>query len=308
MFGSKRKSQKHYIIISADDKGMHQRNVTRRRVFTLLALAVVLLSGIFFISTDALTDILYKSKIEKIKLHYFTLSTTLVDLQNKMENISSTMETIEEKDKAIRAYADLPIVDHDINKLGIGGVRLADNISDKSEFTDRLKSLEMDVDALTRKVKLELHSYSDIYDKVTGNVDVIHSIPSIRPVRNGYLNSSFGYRKDPMNGKVRFHYGQDITVNTGETVFAPADGIIKEARYKGGYGKVIKIDHGYGYTTLYAHLSKINVKKGQKIKRGSILGYSGNTGRSTAPHLHYEVHRNGTPQNPLDYFFSGYLK
>ncbi len=308
MFGSKKKSQKHYIIISADDRGMRQRNVTRHRIFTLLSLAIVIVTGIFFFSAEALTDILYKSKIETIKQHYFTLSTTLVDLQSKMSDMSTTMESIEEKDKAIRTYADLPVVDQDINRLGIGGVRLADNISTEDDFTNRLKSLEMDVDALTRKVKLELLSFSGIYDKVTENVDIIRSIPSIRPVKRGYLNSSFGYRKDPMNGKVRFHYGQDITVNTGETVLAPADGIIKEARYNGGYGKVIKIDHGYGYTTLFAHLSKIMVKRGQKIKRGEKIGFSGNTGRSTAPHLHYEVHRDGTPQNPLDYFFSGYLK
>ncbi len=308
MFGRKKRNHKHYIIISTDDRGIRQRNVTRRRIFTLMSLAIVVLAAVFFFSADVLTNILYISKIEKIKQHYSTLSTTLVDLQNQMSEISSTIETIEDKDKALRTYANIPIVDQDIKKLGIGGVRLADNTSIKDEFTDRLKSLEMDVDALTRKVKLELYSYSDIFDKVTDNVDVIHSIPSIRPIESGYLNSRFGYRKDPMNGKVRFHYGQDITVNKGETVFAPANGTVKDARYMGGYGKVIKIDHGHGYTTLYAHLSKLHVKKGQKIKRGEKIGLSGNTGRSTAPHLHYEVHRYGTPQNPLDYFFSGYLK
>lgn len=308
MFSRRKRSQKHYIIISTDDRGVRQLNVTRRRVFTLMSLAIVVLAAVFFFSADALTDILYKSKIEKIKHHYSTLSTTLVDLQIQLSEISTTMETIEEKDNAIRTYADMPFVDRDIKKLGIGGVRLADNTSIEDEFTDRLKSLEMDVDALTRKVKLELYSYTNIFDKVTHNIDVIHSIPSIRPIESGYLNSSFGYRKDPMNGKVRFHYGQDITVNKGETVLAPANGTVKEARYMGGYGKVIKIDHGHGYTTLYAHLSKLHVVKGQKIKRGEQIGLSGNTGRSTAPHLHYEVHHYGTPQNPLDYFFTGYLK
>jgi murein DD-endopeptidase MepM/ murein hydrolase activator NlpD len=307
MFGRKKRNQKQYIIISTDDRGVHHHNVTRRRIFALMSLSIIFLAAVFFFSADALTDILYKLKIEKIKQNYSSLSSTLVDLQNQMVEISSTIETIEDKDKALRTYADMPIVDQDVKKLGIGGVRLANNTNVEDEFTDRLKSLEMDVDALTRKVKLELFSYSDIFNKVTDNVDVILSIPSIRPVESGYLNSSFGYRKDPMDGEVRFHYGQDITVNTGETVLAPANGTIKEARYMGGYGKMIKIDHGYGYTTLYAHLSKIYVKKGQKIKRGEKIGLSGNTGRSTAPHLHYEVHQYGTPQNPLDYFFSGNL-
>ena len=166
----------------------------------------------------------------------------------------------------------------------------------------------MDVQTLSRKVKLELSSYSDIYSKVTEDVEMMRAIPSIRPIKGGYLNSTFGYRKDPINDKVRFHYGQDITINKGEDVLAPADGKIKEARYRGGYGKVIKIDHGYGYTTLFSHLSDYKVEKGQQVKRGEIIGTSGNTGRSTAPHLHYEVHHYGTPQNPLDYFFSGYLQ
>lgn len=307
MFGRKKRNQKQYIIISTDDRGVHHHNVTRRRIFALMSLSIIFLAAVFFFSADALTDILYKLKIEKIKQNYSSLSSTLVDLQNQMVEISTTIETIEDKDKALRTYADMPVVDQDVKKLGIGGVRLADNTNVEDEFTDRLKSLEMDVDALTRKVKLELFSYSDIFDKVTDDADVILSIPSIRPVESGYLNSSFGYRKDPMDGEIRFHYGQDITVNKGETVLAPADGTIKQARYMGGYGKMIKIDHGYGYTTLFAHLSKIFVKKGQKIKRGEKIGLSGNTGRSTAPHLHYEVHQYGTPQNPLDYFFSGNL-
>ncbi len=121
------------------------------------------------------------------------------------------------------------------------------------------------------------------------------------------MNAGFGYRTDPFDRVSRFHYGQDITVNNGTPIYAPADGTIKVARYMGGFGKSIKIDHGYGYTTFYAHLSKFNIKSNQKIKRGDIVGYTGNTGRSTGPHLHYEVHYYGKPQNPLDYFFSGYM-
>ncbi len=308
MFGRKKTIQKHYIIISQDDRSVRQRNVSRRRLFIFTAMAVVGLAAIFFMSADSLTDILYKSKIAKIKQNYSMLSLTLENLQDELSSMTDNVNSIEEKDKALRTYADMPQIDKDIRKLGIGGVRLAENTRIDDGLTDRIKSLEMDVQSLSRKVKLELSSYSDIYNKVTDDVDMMHAIPSIRPIEGGYLNSSFGYRKDPLNGKVRFHYGQDITVNSGNIVLAPANGTIKEARYRGGFGKVIKIDHGYGYTTLFAHLSNYNVEKGQKVKRGDIIGRSGNTGRSTAPHLHYEVHHYGTPQNPLDYFFSGYLQ
>jgi len=165
----------------------------------------------------------------------------------------------------------------------------------------------LDIDALTRKVKLELSSYEDIYDKVQENSVRIKSIPTIRPINGGYLNAGFGYRIDPFDRVNRFHYGQDITVNTGTPIYAPADGVVKIARYMGGFGKSLKIDHGFGYTTFYAHLSKFNIERGKQIKRGDIIGYVGNTGRSTGSHLHYEVHYYGKPQNPLDYFFSGYM-
>ncbi len=308
MFGRNKNIQKQYIIISQDDRGVRQHNLSRRRLFTFASMAIIVLAAVFFFSADSLTNILYKSKLTKIKQNYSMLSTTLEELQGEVAVMSGNMESIEEKDKAIRTYADMPQIDKDIRKLGIGGVRHAEKPSVDDVLTNRIKSLEMDVQTLSRKVKLELSSYSDIYNKVTKDVKMMHAIPSIRPIAGGYLNSNFGYRKDPINRKVRFHYGQDITINSGEVVLAPADGTIKEARYRGGYGNVVKIDHGYGYTTLFGHLSTFNVKKGQKIKRGNIIGKSGNSGRSTAPHLHYEVHHYGTPQNPLDYFFSGYLQ
>lgn len=308
MFGRRKNIQKQYIIISQDDHGVRQHNLSRRRLFTFASMAVIILAAIFFFSADSLTNIFYKSNLAKIKQNYAMLSTTLEELQDDVAAMSGDMKSIEEKDKAIRTYADMPQIDKDIRKLGIGGVRLAENTSVDDVLTNRIKSLEMDVQTLSRKVKLELSSYSDIYNKVTEDVKMIHAIPSIRPIAGGYLNSNFGYRKDPLNDKVRFHYGQDITINSGEVVLAPADGTVKEARYRGGYGNVVKIDHGYGYSTLFGHLSTFNVKKGQKVKRGNIIGKSGNSGRSTAPHLHYEVHHYGTPQNPLDYFFSGYLQ
>ena len=308
MFGRRKNIQKQYIIISQDDHGVRQHNLSRRRLFTFASMAVIILAAIFFFSADSLTNIFYKSNLAKIKQNYAMLSTTLEELQDDVAAMYGNMKSIEEKDKAIRTYADMPQIDKDIRKLGIGGVRLAENTSVDDVLTNRIKSLEMDVQTLSRKVKLELSSYSDIYNKVTEDVKMIHAIPSIRPIAGGYLNSNFGYRKDPLNDKVRFHYGQDITINSGEVVLAPADGTVKEARYRGGYGNVVKIDHGYGYSTLFGHLSTFNVKKGQKVKRGNIIGKSGNSGRSTAPHLHYEVHHYGTPQNPLDYFFSGYLQ
>jgi len=303
--------KKHNFIFQAEsDRRVKQWHFSLERLLVRIGVLTIIASAGFYFSADWLTNILYKTKLTEIQYNYSNLSSTVMNLQSRVENLNSQMSLIEEKDKAVRTYADLPEIDESIRELGVGGVTVAENTKIENllpDFTSTITSLEIDIDALTRKVKLELSSYEDIYDKVQENSDRIKNIPTIRPVNGGYLNAGFGYRPDPFDKVNRFHYGQDITVNNGTPIYAPADGKIKVARYMGGFGKSIKIDHGYGYTTFYAHLSKFNIKSNQKIKRGDIIGYSGNTGRSTGPHLHYEVHYYGKPQNPLDYFFSGYM-
>ncbi len=301
----------HKFIFQAEsDRRVRQWHFSLERLLTRIGVLTVIVSAALFFSADWLTNILYHTKLTEMQRNYSDLSSTVVNLHNRVETLNSQMSLIEEKDKAVRTYADLPEIDESVRELGIGGVVVNENAKIDNllpDFTSTITSLEMDIDALTRKVKLELSSYEDIYDKVIENSDRIKSIPTIRPVNGGYLNAGFGYRTDPFDRVNRFHYGQDITVNNGTPIYAPADGIVKVARYMGGFGKSLKIDHGFGYTTFYAHLSKFNIERGSKIKRGDIIGYSGNTGRSTGPHLHYEVHYYGKPQNPLDYFFSGYM-
>ena len=302
---------KHKFIFQAEsDRRVRQWHFSLERLLVRIGVLAVIASAAFYFSADWLTSILYNTKLTEMQHNYSDLSSTVINLVNRVETLNSQMSIIEEKDQAVRTYADLPQIDESVRKLGIGGVLGNKNAKIDNllpNFASTITSLELDIDALTRKVKLELSSYEDIYDKVQENSARIKSIPTIRPVNGGYLNDGFGYRIDPFDRVNRFHYGQDIAVNTGAPIHAPADGVVKIARYMGGFGKSVKINHGFGYTTFYAHLSKFNVKSGKRIKRGDIIGYSGNTGRSTGPHLHYEVHYYGKPQNPLDYFFSGYM-
>ncbi len=303
--------KKHKFIFQAEsDRRVRQWHFSLERLLVRIGVLAVIASAAFYFSADWLTGILYNTKLTEMQHNYSNLSSTVINLQNRVETLNSQISLIEEKDKAVRTYADLPQIDESVRELGIGGVLVNKNTKIDNllpNFASTITSLELDIDALTRKVKLELSSYEDIYDKVQENSDRLKSIPTIRPVNGGYLNAGFGYRTDPFDRVNRFHYGQDITVNIGAPIHAPADGVVKIARYMGGFGKSVKINHGFGYTTFYAHLSKFNVKSGKRIKRGDIIGYSGNTGRSTGPHLHYEVHYYGKPQNPLDYFFSGYM-
>tara|TARA_B100001250_G_scaffold402088_1_gene414756 strand:- start:754 stop:1683 length:930 start_codon:yes stop_codon:yes gene_type:complete len=297
----------NFILHRETDKGVRQWHFTSSQIFSISILLSVLFMGTMFFGADLLSKFLYEKRIEDFKSNYKNMATNLEGLRDRLEKINFQMDEIENKDRAVRAYAGMPEIDRDIRKLGIGGRSLEDKLLIDNlapAVVKELSVLELDLEKISREVNLELSSYNSIYNKVKTDIDRIKSIPSIRPVDGGYLNSGYGYRKDPIDGARRFHQGQDITVKTGTPVYAPADGVVKRAYYVGGFGNHIKLNHDHGYTTVFAHLSKMKVKHGQKVKRGDIIGLTGNTGRSTAPHLHYEIHYYGTAQNPLDYFFN----
>ncbi len=312
MFRSNKNTNKYhnYIIVSEKDSGVRNYHFSRKFAFIAIGISVLSISTVLFFTANALTGVMYKTKMNNLRSSYEHLSETLTSLQNQLDNVSGEVGVIEEKDQAIRTYAGLPQIDQDVRKLGVGGTDFKVNAIDDipNDITNRITEIEMNVNALSRKVKLELNSYNNLYDVVRNHSDNLKFVPSIRPVQSGYINSGYGYRKDPFNGNTRFHYGLDIAVNVGTKVYAPADGKIKFAGNQGGFGKVVKIDHSNGYRTIFAHLSKINVKPGAKVKRGDFIALTGKSGRTVGPHLHYEVHQYGAPQNPLDYFFSGYLK
>ena len=298
---------KNIIIQKESEESVRQWHLNREQSIALISVTAILIGSIVFLGADYLSTYIYQKRLNEFKANYANVSKNLEILKERLAQIDEELEIIEEKDSAIRSYAGMPSIDKDIQKLGIGGRSLEsgkffDNLA--PIINKELSILELDVEKLSRQVNLELSSYGAIYNKVQDDIKRIAMIPSLRPVEEGYLNSTFGYRMDPIDNVKRFHQGQDITVKTGSPIYAPADGVVKRAYYAGGFGNHIKLEHGSGYTTLFAHLSKIKVKHGQKVKRGEIIGLTGNTGRSTAPHLHYEIHHNGKPQNPLDYFFS----
>jgi murein DD-endopeptidase MepM/ murein hydrolase activator NlpD len=172
-----------------------------------------------------------------------------------------------------------------------------------------VKKTSKNIDELSRRIYLQSKSYDELVSMMKNNEDRMRHTPAIQPVKHAGLKreaSGYGWRIDPIYNYRKFHEGIDFSLPVGNDVYATADGVISHISYqRGGYGYLIKIDHGYGYETRYAHL-KLNsakVKKGQKVKRGDVIALSGHTGKSTAPHLHYEVRINGKPDNPIHYFF-----
>ena len=300
-------SNRKYILHSESDNLVNQWHFSNAKILALVTVSLIILGSFLLIGADYVSKVLYDKRLKEFKANYSSVVSNIDKIQSRLKELDQQILDIEKKDKAVRTYAGMPEVDKDIRKLGIGGVTLKkpnvlDNLA--PAVSKEISQLHLDIEKLSRQINFELVSYEKIYDRVKGDIDRIRHIPSIRPVSGGFLNSSFGYRQDPIDDIRRFHQGQDITVPTGTPIFAPADGVVKRAYYIGGFGNHIKLKHSSGYSTTYAHLSKIFVRHGQKIKRGDIIGETGNTGRSTAPHLHYEVHYRGTPKNPLDYFFT----
>jgi murein DD-endopeptidase MepM/ murein hydrolase activator NlpD len=160
------------------------------------------------------------------------------------------------------------------------------------------------IDKLLREVKLQQTSYEEVYKRYTYNKKYFAHLPAIKPMSGYYSINGFGMRVHPVLRVYRMHEGVDIINDVGTNVYATGDGYVRYAgRTQGGYGAVIEISHGFGYSTLYAHLSRLYVRPGQTVKRGELVAKSGRSGLVSGPHLHYEVRYKGRQQNPVDYFF-----
>ncbi len=182
------------------------------------------------------------------------------------------------------------------------------NIIQAMGESELVKSVTAQLNNLSLRMGYQLKSFDAIANMVKNKEQLLAAIPSIQPISNRNLNriaSGFGYRIDPVYKDRRLHAGLDFTAPTGTPIYATADGIIKDAGFNtGGYGNRVVINHGFGYETIYAHMYRIKARIGTKIKRGEVIGYVGNTGKSTGPHCHYEVHRKGIPLDPIYYFYN----
>jgi murein DD-endopeptidase MepM/ murein hydrolase activator NlpD len=249
-----------------------------------------------------------------ILIHYGTITVEVHQLRKlRAENAVLTARTLEYEQNAARLQAKMQVLQNMVKKLGVmagleqslppenvgvGGVSSTDSVSPSAERGVSLSRMDQNLSDLTeRSEKLE-QFYSD--QKV-----LLSSTPSIWPVR-GYLSTSFGNRIDPFTNEKDFHPGIDISTPMGAKITAPADGVVITCEPRGGYGNAIVIDHKYGVVTRYAHLDRFAVHPGQKVKRGDLIGFVGTTGRSTGPHLHYEVWVHDQAQNPILFILDEY--
>ncbi len=222
-------------------------------------------------------------------------------LNNRVNLLSNVLQGMEQKDDNLyRVLLEAePIQDRNISIENLIG----DNIDSKN-YSKTLKELSRKIDVLIARTQTQLESYKQLWAFSQKKEEIYAAIPAISPVKNPKVVSGFGMRYHPIYKILRRHTGIDIIGRRGTPIYATADGIVSKVNAGSGYGNNIVLNHGHGYQTIYAHLSKKEVKPGQRVKRGEVIGYMGSSGLSVATHLHYEVVKNGQKVNPIHYFFA----
>lgn len=223
--------------------------------------------------------------------------------------LSGRIGKLLEENQQYRCIAGLQFLNEDVIEAGIGGMTPVGDpylFEIDSYLAKRLQDQDTQLDALLRKADLARQSIKDAIENIKATSDKWAHYPSIKPTK-GYISSGFGRRLHPVFKKMQFHSGIDLKTSEGFPILAAADGRVIQSAERGGFGKTATIDHGYGIRTFYAHCSEIYVSEGDPIKRGDVIGRVGHTGRTTGAHLHYEVHVDGVPKNPLNFILDSYV-
>lgn len=274
------------------------------RVLSFLATASVIGAVAVIIAynyLDSPKEKRLKRELEQMKAQYNRLNT-------RLDNMSAVLNDLEQRDDNIyRVILETDSIPDAIRKAGFGG---ADRYAGLDGFdnTQLMTSLTQRTDQLAKQMYIQSRSYDELLKLARNKDKLIASIPAIMPISNTDLRhapSGFGWRTHPIYKTAEFHPGMDFAAPEGTEIYATGDGVVESADAKAqGYGNHVVINHGNGYTTLYGHMSRMAVKPGEKVKRGQIIGYVGSTGLSTAPHVHYEVLKNGERMNPINYYYS----
>jgi murein DD-endopeptidase MepM/ murein hydrolase activator NlpD len=226
----------------------------------------------------------------------------------RLENINTVLGDLQQRDDNIyRTIFQAEPIPSTTREAGFGGTNRYANLEGYA-FSDLLIETAKGLDKVSKKIYVQSKSYDEVISLAKRKGEMLACTPAIQPISNRDLTrtaSGFGFRIHPIYKIKMFHWGFDFTAPTGTEIYATGDGVIEQAKYSsGGYGNEVIINHGFGYKTLYGHMSGFKVRIGQKVKRGDVIGYVGDTGLSTAPHLHYEVIVNGKKVNPSNYFFN----
>lgn len=274
------------------------------KILSYLSTSVVFTAVFVVIGTnffDSPKERMLKREIRQYELQFKLINERLDKLQFVLNDMA------DRDDNIYRVIFESEPIPTEARKAGIGG---ADRYKDLEGYrnSDILIQTAKKLDQITARTYVQTKSFDEVYDMAINKSRLLACMPAIQPVSNHdlrRLSSYFGYRTDPYYKVQKFHEGVDFSAPIGTDIYTTGDGtVISAERSMGGYGNQIIIDHGFGYKTMYAHLQSIKVRAGEKVTRGQIIGTIGSTGKSTSPHLHYEVWKSNSPVNPINYFFN----
>lgn len=280
------------LIIPEGSHKVRRFSVKRGVVQTVAGLLLLMLLAVGGVLVDYTRTSLDRNELQSLRTQNRTQATELRKLSASLESLREEMVVLAQNDAKVRVMAQLSRPKSDV-LAGIGG-------PPESDATTDFASLQKQIDQIVQAIDLRRESQEEIQAFLSDQRSLLASKPKGWPSR-GWMTSGFGMRRSPFSGKPKMHEGVDIAASTGTPVYATADGIVSQAETVAGYGKLVVIDHGYGYKTYYGHNSKLNVKVGQKVRRSDRIASVGNTGSSTGAHVHYEVRLNGVPLNPRKY-------
>ncbi|GAA3563594.1 M23 family metallopeptidase [Snuella lapsa] len=292
-----------------DSESLSYRKIERKKRTTLkYATVFILASALFgFLSVFIASQYIESPKEKALKRELQNMQLQFELLNKKMGQAEAVLANIADRDNNIyRVYFEANPIPEEQRKVGFGGIN---RYKDLEGFDNSKLIVESNkrIDILQKQIVIQSKSLDEIAKLAEEKEKLLAAIPAIQPVSNEDLTrmaSGYGMRSDPFTKVRKMHWGMDFTAPRGTPIYATGDGIVKRADAGAtGYGKHIRIDHGYGYVSLYAHLYKYNVRRNQKVKRGDLIGFVGSTGRSQAPHLHYEIFKDGARINPINFYY-----
>jgi cell division protein FtsB len=290
-----------FLYVRSGNAGVRSLRVHRALALSLAALllGIVVVSIVMIAKYSGVR--MDSGEIVRLQQENAQLAARIEGFNAEVDDLKRRMDINLEMQNRARLLASLEPISEDVWQVGIGGPEPGTAATDLSGTEMFLSTLEEDLAIMVRQSELQLESYSEIIQILENEREIRDSTPSIRPLKGGYLSSRYGRRMDPFSGRICRHLGIDYRARTGTPVMTTADGIVTMSKKKGSFGLVIEVNHGNGFKTRYAHLSKMLVRRGQRVKRGEIIGLVGNSGRSTGSHLHYEVIFRKQNRDPLHY-------
>ncbi|MEZ4387634.1 MAG: M23 family metallopeptidase [Candidatus Krumholzibacteriia bacterium] len=290
-----------FLYLPADDGRTRELHVSRAVILGVCAVLGLLVAASALFAVDVSKGVAWRPGGSPVVRQNLALQAEVDRFEDRVASMQSDLDEVFTYQQALAAAVDITPLDDETRAAGIGGRQ-------PLVLSGELSGLRVspDLDRLVRQARIQRSGMAAILDSLSAREGSRDHMPSIRPCDVGWLSSRFGKRVDPFTGKLAFHRGIDFSVPVGTPVRVTADGVVTAVEKQRGLGRLVKVDHGNGIVTVYGHLQETKVKRGQRVSRGEVVALSGNSGRSTAPHLHYEVRVAGCAVNPMTYVLDTY--